>query len=328
MKSGMKHRLLARAENVSANVGWRRHGKTYGKTYGKTNGKTHGKSHPKLLLLAGLTALIPLALSGSVSSVAAEKTSGAADSKAKSASAKETSAKGKEAHVTEADPLAGVTIQIDDLEATIRITKCNPAALEKISPDFKKSYTLMNALHNVAMHYKTPDKLRFDGRNPVLGSAVIIMNGPLRVAKVPRIQTKIEDLKDSPGKRQSLLEYGGLIAPDLVKFMKAKLVREEAVDEQPATVYDLTYLGVGGGSHYRVWIDAKTHITVKRVWLDRDNKVKATFFYREPREVTPGFWLPSVIEISNADGELAATTSIEDVKINQGLADDLFAIQQ
>ncbi len=316
MKQGTEQQTTAQAENMLANSGRLRSTKTRRATY------------RKLLLLAALTALVPSGIAAIVDAARAEEAHGTTAPKGNETATKEKTDPAKESRVTEADPLASVTTQIDDLEATIRITKCIPAALEKISSDFKKSYTLMNALHNVAMHYKTPDKLRFDGKNPVLGSAVIIMNGSLRVAKVPRIQTKVEDLKDSPGKRQSLLEYGGLIAPDLVKFMKAKLVKEEAIDDQPAAVYDLTYLGAVSGSHYRVWIDAKTHITVKRVWLDRDNKVKATFYYREPREIVPGFWLPSVIEISNADGELAATTSIEDVKLNQGLADDLFAIQQ
>ena len=38
------------------------------------------------------------------------------------------------------------------------------------------------------------------------------------------------------------------------------------------------------------------------------------------------FWLPTQMEVKNAEGISAATTTMDDVKVNQGLSDELFAI--
>jgi outer membrane lipoprotein-sorting protein len=108
--------------------------------------------------------------------------------------------------------------------------------------------------------------------------------------------------------------------------MQSHFVRHEAVDDQDTLVYDLTYKGVTGGSHFRIWVDPKNHITVKRDWFDGENHLKATFRYQEPREVAPGLWLPTRVEVKNGDGVVAAVTSMEDIQVGQGLSDSLFMI--
>ena len=232
--------------------------------------------------------------------------------------------------------LADLTTKIDDLQATMQITKCDGKELEKISPDFQRTYQFQDMLRDVTLEYKQPDKMRISGKNAILGKAAIVMNGPLRRFDVPRQfrvgssknGPKVEDLKDAPGKRQSLLEYSGLLAPSTLDYMQGKFVRQETVDGQTTDVFDLTYKGVTGGSHYRAWFDPKTRLTLKREWYGMDGKLKATFYYLEPHEVAEGVWLPARVEVKNADGASAAITTLDNVKINQGLADDLFAIER
>ena len=231
-------------------------------------------------------------------------------------------------------PLSELTTKLDDLQASIQITKCDSKELEKISPDFQRTYQFQDMLRDVTLEYKQPDKMRISGKNAILGKASIIMNGALRRFEVPRSfrigssknGPKVEDLKDAPGKRQSLLEYGGLLAPATLDYMQGKFVKTDTLDGLALSVFDLTYKGVTGGSHYRAWFDPKTRLTVKREWYGMDGKLKATFYYQEPREVAEGVWLPAKVEVKNADGASAAITTIDNVKINQGLADDLFAI--
>lgn len=241
---------------------------------------------------------------------------------------------------TGSSPLAGdsihlteLTTKLDDLQATVQITRCDSKELEKISLDFQRTYQFQDMLRDVTLEYKQPDKMRISGKNAILGKASIVMNGALRCFQVPRSfrlggksGPKVEDLKDAPGKRQSLLEYGGLLAPATLDYMQGKFVRQETLDGQPLSVFDLTYKGVTGGSHYRAWFDPKTRLTVKREWYGMDGKLKATFYYQEPHEVAEGVWLPAKVEVKNADGVSAAITTIDNVKINQGLADDLFTI--
>ena len=224
--------------------------------------------------------------------------------------------------------LTELTTKLEDLQATVHMVKCDSKELEKISLDFQRSYRLQDLLRHITLEYKQPGKLRISGSNKVLGKAAIIMNGSLRSYRGPLAPAKVEDLKGSPGKRQSLLEYGGLLSPETLSFMQGKFVREEMLDGQMVPIFDMTYKGVTGGSYYRVWFDPKIHITLKREWYDFDGKLKATFYYQEPKEVAEGVWLPKQVEVRNAEGISAAITSIDldSVKINQGLSDDLFAI--
>lgn len=220
--------------------------------------------------------------------------------------------------------LSALTTSITDMEAKVHVTKMDTKELEKIGRDFGITYRL----HTLLLQYKQPDKLRLTGHIPVLGEAVLIINGSLRFYDVPKVKKTVEDLEKSPSKRQTLLEYGGLLSPETLRFMQGRFVREEPLDGHPTLVYDLTYQGVESASHYRLWIDPETHITCKREWYDIENKLRATFFYQDPHEVAPGIWLPSRVEVQNADGVVAATTTLHDVKINQGLSDDLFTIKQ
>ncbi|HZT44021.1 MAG TPA: outer membrane lipoprotein-sorting protein [Chthonomonadaceae bacterium] len=225
----------------------------------------------------------------------------------------------------EASDIAHFTTRIQDLQTSVRVTQCDPGALEKIGPDFKQTYSI----RNLTFLYKHPDKIRLEGHSPTLGTAVMILNGATRYFSVPRLRVKkTEDLESTPSRRQSLLEYGGLLSADTLRFMKGRFVRLETVDGSPADVFDLTYQGLASGSHYRLWIDPRTDVTLKRAWYDRNNNLKATFYYEQPQEVSTNVWLPSRIEVKNAEGAIAAVTTLSDVKVNQGLPDSLFSISQ
>jgi hypothetical protein len=42
----------------------------------------------------------------------------------------------------EANDIARFTTRISDLQTTVRVTECDPSALEKIGPDFKQTYAI------------------------------------------------------------------------------------------------------------------------------------------------------------------------------------------
>lgn len=210
--------------------------------------------------------------------------------------------------------------KLDDLDATLKVTKYEPTELEKISPDFKTTYSV----RNLTLQFKQPDKLRLEGHSATRGSALMILNGTMRFYSVPKFKLKkSEDLAGSPGKRQSLLEYAGLVVPDTLQFMVAQFVKRDGEN----SIFDLTYAGTGaGGSHYRIWIDTKTHITAKREWYDSANKLRATFVYLDPHEVMAGVWLPSRLEVKTAEGVVAAEVSFREAKANQKIPDSQFDI--
>ena len=216
------------------------------------------------------------------------------------------------------------TASMNDLEASVKVTQIDPKELEKIGSDFALNYRLKN----MTLLYKSPDKLRIEGHSNLFGNALLIQNGVSRFYAIPKLRLrKTEDLKDSPLKRLSLLEYAGLLGKDTLSYMQGKFVKEDKLDGKTVAVYELTYQSENGGkSRYRLSIDPKTRITLKRIWFDAANKVKATFLYSDPQETSSGVFMPRKCEILNAEGISAATMIYSAVKLDQGLEDALFSV--
>ncbi len=212
---------------------------------------------------------------------------------------------------------------LEDLEATVKISKVDSVELEKIGADLKASY----AVRKLSFQYKTPDKLRLEGHSATRGSATMIMNGAMRYYEVSLLKMKkTENLETKSGKRQSLLEYVGLISPGTLKFMQATYLKDDAIDGTSAEVYELKYLNEEKGSFYRVWIDPKQKSVLKREWFDGAGKLRAAFKYNDAKESAPGIWLPTQVEVSNGEGKSAAVLTLSNIKVNQGLTDEPFQI--
>jgi hypothetical protein len=222
-----------------------------------------------------------------------------------------------------APDIASFATSLQDLQVTVSVQQLDSAELEKIGRDFSFSYRLKS----VMFQYKSPDRVRVEGRVPTLGAALLIINGATRCYKVPRLPRRVEDLERSPSRRLTLLEYGGLVSRDTLQFMQGRFLRREPLDGADTSVYELRYRGVTGGSYYRVWIDPRTRLTPKREWYDGDDHLKATFHYRDAHEVGSGVWLPATVEVDNSQGKVGAITRLDSVRVNQGLSDDLFRIE-
>jgi hypothetical protein len=208
------------------------------------------------------------------------------------------------------------TSRVADLQGSVSVVKADQSELRKISRDFALAYQL----RSFVMRFKQPDKLRMEGR-----IGLYIVNGPTRFYSVPQLGLKKkDDLGAAPGKRYSLLEVG-LISKNELASTQGKFLRTEPVDGATANVFDVSYRG-DETVKYTLWIDARTHVILKREWYDGAGKLKATFRYQDVKELAPGMWFPERIEISNSDGILAGITSCTEVKINQGLDDSYFQI--
>lgn len=226
---------------------------------------------------------------------------------------------------SETKDIAQLATKLTDVEATVRVTKFDSAELEKIGQDFKSTYSL----RNLNFQYKQPNKIRMEAHSPTRGNALLVMNGPLRYYEVAKFKIhNTENLESKPGRRQSMLEYAGLLSPGTLEFMEGKYVREEPLAGKPKSVFELRYRGETKGSYYRLWFDRVTQITSRREWYDSTGKLRATFTYSEPQDLGSNLWMPGKIEVKNGDGILAAILTITNIKINQGLEDTLFAIKQ
>ena len=209
-----------------------------------------------------------------------------------------------------------VASDLKDFQATVKVVKADRSELNKINRDFGMAYSL----RDLTMRYKEPNKLRMEG-----SVGWLIFNGSTRYFRVPQLKlTKRDDLGDSPGKRYSLFDIG-LLSPSALSSIESKYLRAESCDGIPSQVFEASYRG-DDTSRFTVWIDPEKRVILKRAWYDGAGKLKAVFRYQEHRELRPGLYAPTRLEVRNGEDAVAGVTSYTDLKYNEGLDDSLFAI--
>ncbi len=211
--------------------------------------------------------------------------------------------------------------KLDDFTASMKVIEFSEHEGVKINKDFPLIYKIKG---DITVRYKEVNKLRVDG---LLGAsnATLIVNGTTQYATIPaaHIKTKIS-LGKEPGKRKTLLDVG-MISPGYLAYTEAEFKRTQVVDGVLCAVFRISYQDKSlDTSHRMVWIDPKTHITVKRDEYSQQGKLNATFLYKKPMEVSPGFWFPARIEAYNNEGKKAGVTGYSGIKVNQGLAESVF----
>jgi outer membrane lipoprotein-sorting protein len=205
---------------------------------------------------------------------------------------------------------------LKDLQAVLKVSDADIEALRSINADFATAYRLKD----VTMSYKSPDRLRMESR---IGT--MILNGAKRYFSVPALGLrKTDDVGLAPGKRRTLLDVG--LLPTMPEGeLISRFVKSEPLEGRPTHLFELTFKS-DPGVKYRIWLDTATHVTLKRDWLDREGALKATFRYSDLKKVAEDLWIPMRAEVRNGEGRLAGVTTLADLKVNVGLADELFEI--
>lgn len=209
------------------------------------------------------------------------------------------------------------TGKIKDMSATLRVTETNWRELEKCGTDFKRTYYFKRM--NVAYQY--PNKTRMETK--ALGTTLlIIFNGDTRYYKVP-LKTETSSVAGQPGQKQGLLQFG-IYAPDYLTLdYEPHFVREE----KNLQLIRLTQRRSVNKSYELIWVNPKTHIIERRQSWNGDNVLTMELRYKDVKEARPGIFVPYRIEIYNPEGKLGAAQAVENLTVNTGLADALFAIK-
>lgn len=208
-----------------------------------------------------------------------------------------------------------ITEKIKDMSATLHVTETNWRELEKCGSDFKRSYYFKRM--NVAYQY--PNKTRMETKT--LGSTLLIVfNGDIRYYKVP-FKTETSSVAGQPGQKQGLLQFG-IYAPDYLTLdYEPHFVRTE----KNLQVIRLTQRRSVNRSFEILWVNPKTHVIERRQSWNGDNVLTMELRYKDVKEVHPGIFVPYRIEVYNPEGKLGAAQAVENLKVNTGLADTLFA---
>jgi hypothetical protein len=206
-----------------------------------------------------------------------------------------------------------------DASFTAKVLKKDQRELQKINDDFGQAYRFANT----SVRLKEPFKLRLDASVEDT-TVTYVINGTLQHFKIARLGlNKKEDLSKDPGRRQTLLDFGVLTPSMLSDLFDAKFVRVDRATND--VVFDLTYQAkFKDKTRFRVWIDPDKKYITKREWYQRKGRMVATFIYDTP--VTEGgATMPSKQTVKNGDDIIAGQTSYVGVRINQGIADDVFS---
>lgn len=209
-----------------------------------------------------------------------------------------------------------VQTRLRDLRATVRQQTANQRELEKINKDFANSYRIKQ----MTARYKEPSKMRLESKVGVV-NVVYIINGNYKHVSAGPIKNT-DDISNAPGKRQSLMDFG-ILTPSFMKLVNAKFLRYDYEGGVRYPVFELTWAHSDTSKHI-VWMDGKTRTVVKRQWYNQQGKLMATFYYKEPKEVAPGVWVPTRVEVYNAEGKLGGVTTYVELHVNEGLPDSLF----
>jgi outer membrane lipoprotein-sorting protein len=202
------------------------------------------------------------------------------------------------------------TLQCDSV-----VTYDNQAELKKIGGDFANAYRL----HRMTMSYVQPGKLHLE--TVVMGAHIsYTINGNTRYTSVPTLHIhKVEDVTGAPRKKQTLIE-SGLIPPDLLKEWQFNYLRKES----NLLVFQVKSNLASERAYDIFWLDPSTHVITKRYNYNQDGKLIKWIAYKNVTQPVPGIYIPTRIEVYNAQNKLAAVTTYKNVRVNAPVSDSIF----
>lgn len=211
--------------------------------------------------------------------------------------------------------------RLDDASFTAVVDKAVIKELQKINKDFASSYRVKQT----SVQLKEPFKMRLESE--VEGNKVLfILNGGYRLFKISPAGIKNkENLTKSPGKRQTLFDYG-LLTPSLFNnYFQASFVRTERSNGN--AVFDVTYVkSLDDTTRHRIWVDTKNKYVTKREWYSQNGgHLMAIFTYENPKTYG-SITIPTKLTVSNAEKKFAGSLVYKNIKMNTGLSDSIFKI--
>jgi outer membrane lipoprotein-sorting protein len=214
---------------------------------------------------------------------------------------------------------AMVQDRLRDLQMDVKAEGVRLGELRKINKDFANAYRFKW----MKVYYKEPLKLRLESE--VLSRRITyILNGGIKLVIAPGQRVR-DDVSNSPGKRQTPLDFG-FITPAVARQLDATFQREEKEGNTTLYVFKLEWNYGDDDATHIVWFDPEKRYTARRVWYSRTGKYRARFEYKEPVEAAPGIWIPTRVEVYNADQRFGGRTVNSNIKVNQGLDDSLFSV--
>jgi hypothetical protein len=214
------------------------------------------------------------------------------------------------------DNIVRATQNLKDITVVCKVGYADLKELRKIGDDFSRSYEIKRT----TVRFKSPDKLRIDGKLGLIKMAMII-NGDQKGFHFPIRGWQRENIKDEPHKRQSDLDIG-VVSETLWKdYIVLDADKEKGAD---GPVYRIVFARENARKKKHIcWVDTETCKLLKLQRLESDGSVIATYVY-SGHKCVDGIWVPTRTDVYNGDGKLGGTTFYENIRVNTGIPDSQF----
>ncbi len=207
---------------------------------------------------------------------------------------------------------------LQDLTLTTRPREMNVQELNKIGRDFSNAYRV----GRTRIMMKEPNMFRLDA-NVLFFKVEYIINGKSRVARFPAKSDR-DEIGDDPGKRQGPLDVG-LITAGSLRGYTVEFVGAGTEAGRPSLCYRLRYAH-DTVRYELLWVDSERKCLLRRqCWTAWLGKRKMEYTYLDPQKVGSLF-IPTRIEVRNADSKKAGMSEQSEFKVNSGLEDSLFQL--
>ncbi len=215
-------------------------------------------------------------------------------------------------------PFSSVLSPLRDITAETKVVSRDMDALKKISAEFAQSYRFATS----TAYYKEPGKFRVDSKAGAVTVRYVI-NGNTKTFKAGVINRK-KDISKDPGQRQGAITLG-LLTPDWARMVDAKYVGDKTIGGVKTAVYEARYKAEPKGGHYVLAMHPTLKYIVRYERYYSDGRLKNAMEFMEPKKFGDT-WVPTRVKVYNAQGDLGAVTQMQNIKVNSGLADSLFAL--
>ncbi len=197
---------------------------------------------------------------------------------------------------------------IHTIVAKARTESANYDQLKKIGNDYGDGYRIKEATYT----YTAPDRLEYRAQVGILTVTYVTTNTE-RIVSGSIFHSKSDISKDIT-KRNTLAALG-LLPRNYLDTMRVQYIGPDNVNGIQTQAFLLRYITdtPTDNRRFEYWVDPVKHYVVqKRVW-GGDGQQHETIEYKNPQQVAPGFWMPTVAEAYTPDMHLAGTVGYENI---------------
>ena len=201
-----------------------------------------------------------------------------------------------------------VPATVHTIVAKARTISANFDELKKISSDYADGYRVKEATYT----FTAPDRLEYKTHIGII-SVTYVSTDTERTVSGSIFHTNSDISKDVT-KRNTIAALG-LLPLDYLNTMRIQYVGTDTVNGVATEVFLLRYITDQplDNRRFQLWVDpVKHYIVQKRVW-NGDNQQKETIEYKNPQQVMPGLWMPTIAEAYTPDMQLGGVVGYENI---------------